>query len=321
MIACWNGASWSALGSGTGLGTSVNAIAVMGSTVYVGGEFRQIGGVAATNLACWDGTAWTAVGGGLQAGAYLTVRALLPAGTDLYVAGSFLSPGTGVALNNLARWDGANWFPLGTGTYGTINAVAMSRDVLFATGYFTSMGVRRHWGWPAGMARGGPAWAAASPHWARPQATRSPFWATACMSPGGRLPGLQLRPLDRPGAGSPSVVRRILQLDPAGDLAGGRLGFQFAARDRARVLEHSDDGYERGHHQRGLPDRHPAGDQPERVLPFAATLRKAASGPGVPGGAYAHKAGPAGGAGHSSGDKRPVVFAAWYMTIEYTIRA
>ena len=139
MIARWNGTSWSALGSGTGLGVSVNAIAVAGSNVYVGGEFKQIGGVNATNLARWDGVAWAAVGGGLQAGAYPTVRALLPAGNDLFVAGSFLRSGGGVSLNDIARWDGTNWFPLGTGTYGTINAIALSHGVLFAAGYFTSM--------------------------------------------------------------------------------------------------------------------------------------------------------------------------------------
>jgi hypothetical protein len=139
MIARWNGTSWSALGSGTGLGVSVNAIAVAGSNEYVGGEFKQIGGVNATNLARWDGVAWAAVGGGLQAGAYPTVRALLSVGNDLYVAGSFLRSGGGVSLNDIARWDGTNWFPLGTGTYGTINAIALSHDVLFAAGYLTSM--------------------------------------------------------------------------------------------------------------------------------------------------------------------------------------
>ncbi|MCI0540544.1 MAG: hypothetical protein L0Z50_35535 [Verrucomicrobiales bacterium] len=53
-IAKWDGSSWSPLGSGLGGGspnTSVAALAVSGSDLYVGGSFATAGGIAATNIA------------------------------------------------------------------------------------------------------------------------------------------------------------------------------------------------------------------------------------------------------------------------------
>src|SRR2546430_14283833 len=38
-------------------------------------------------------------------------------GADLLVAGQFSQVG-GIVANNIARWDGTNWFPLGTGVDG-----------------------------------------------------------------------------------------------------------------------------------------------------------------------------------------------------------
>ncbi len=43
---------------------SVDAIAVDGSDVYVGGFFTSMGGVAANNIAKWDGSVWSALGTG-----------------------------------------------------------------------------------------------------------------------------------------------------------------------------------------------------------------------------------------------------------------
>ena len=63
-IACWDGSSWSALGSG--VNGTVFAIAVSGSDVYVGGYFTQAGGVSANCIARWDGSSWSALGSGLN---------------------------------------------------------------------------------------------------------------------------------------------------------------------------------------------------------------------------------------------------------------
>jgi hypothetical protein len=47
---------------------------------------------------------------------------LLYKGNDLYVAGIFTQAGS-VFATNIVRWDGTNWFPLGTGLYGATNGL------------------------------------------------------------------------------------------------------------------------------------------------------------------------------------------------------
>jgi hypothetical protein len=69
-IAKWDGASWSALGSGCNAWVESIAFAdngAGGTDVYVGGQFTTAGGLPASGIAKWDGAAWSAVGGGLTA--------------------------------------------------------------------------------------------------------------------------------------------------------------------------------------------------------------------------------------------------------------
>src|ERR1035438_8841136 len=68
-IAKWDGTTWSALGSGMGgLGgsTVVQALAVSGTNLYVGGWFTTAGGVTVNGIAKWDGNAWSALGSGMD---------------------------------------------------------------------------------------------------------------------------------------------------------------------------------------------------------------------------------------------------------------
>ena len=65
-------------------------------------------------------------------------------GAALYVGGSFTNAG-GVAVSNIAKWDGSSWYVLGTGiTGGTVKALAVYDDgsgpALYAGGTFTSAG-------------------------------------------------------------------------------------------------------------------------------------------------------------------------------------
>jgi hypothetical protein len=104
-IAKWNGATWTALGSGTS--NSVYALAVFddgaGEKLYAGGEFSSAGGVTAHYIARWDGTAWSALssepGGVVSA---LAAYAEGP-GPSLYAGSGWLSPGM------ILRWDGSTW--------------------------------------------------------------------------------------------------------------------------------------------------------------------------------------------------------------------
>jgi hypothetical protein len=68
-IARWDGASWSALGSG--LDAAVEALSVFdvgnGPALVAAGHFRNAGGVSANRIARWDGASWSALGSGMNA--------------------------------------------------------------------------------------------------------------------------------------------------------------------------------------------------------------------------------------------------------------
>ena len=120
FVAKWNGTSWSALGSG--INSSVLALAVSGASVYVGGCFSQAGGNPANNIAKWDGTSWSALGSGVNS----QVNAIALSGTDVYVCGNFTTAG-GNAANHIAKWDTgtSTWSALGGGPRGPAPAMPM----------------------------------------------------------------------------------------------------------------------------------------------------------------------------------------------------
>jgi len=86
------------------------------------------------------GIGWAGVGGGMDDG---SVRTLLVAdlggGSVLYAGGRFTSAG-GTAASRVARWDGAQWSPLGGGVDGQVNSLVAFDDgsgvALYAGGYF-----------------------------------------------------------------------------------------------------------------------------------------------------------------------------------------
>ena len=131
-VARWNGAAWSALGSGIGsIGNNayVQTLAVApNGDLYAGGYFDLAGGATANNIARWNGTGWNALGTGSANGLNSSVYALVVAPNgDVYVGGSFSQAGT-VPANNIARWNGMAWSTLGTssanGVSGTVYALA-----------------------------------------------------------------------------------------------------------------------------------------------------------------------------------------------------
>ncbi|HNB58155.1 MAG TPA: hypothetical protein PKV06_14370 [bacterium] len=94
-----------------GLSGTVNAIAVTGSDVYVGGSFSSMNGnTTAAYIAKWNGTSWEALGTGVNN----TVNAITISGSDVYVGGSFTTAG-GVSTPGIARWDGSAWHSVGGG--------------------------------------------------------------------------------------------------------------------------------------------------------------------------------------------------------------
>jgi len=74
------------------------------SRLIVGGEFSHIGGIEAHNIAAWDGIGWQTLGSGTDG----AVHSLAIYNSQLYVGGSFLSPGV-----RIATWNGLTWASVG----------------------------------------------------------------------------------------------------------------------------------------------------------------------------------------------------------------
>ena len=146
-IAKWDGSAWSALGGGAQ--SSVFALAVSGSDVYVGGGFTSVYSsgttpVAGTGyIAKWNGSAWSALGGG----AVDRVLTFAVSGSDVYVGGQFTSvyssgttPVTGA--RRIAKWNGSAWsaaVTAGNGVNSAVIAIAVSGSDVYVGGGFTDL--------------------------------------------------------------------------------------------------------------------------------------------------------------------------------------
>jgi hypothetical protein len=107
-----------------------------GSALYAGGEFILAGNVIANNIARWDGRSWSALGSGItgQNTYYSTSVHTVEVfddgsgtGPALYAGGNFNSAG-GIHAYSIARWNGANWSPVGDLYDSTVHALAVFDD-------------------------------------------------------------------------------------------------------------------------------------------------------------------------------------------------
>ncbi|HTP07785.1 MAG TPA: hypothetical protein VMP08_06015 [Anaerolineae bacterium] len=152
-IARWDGASWSAIGSGIGTSNGTDgvfALAASGNDIYAGGYFTY----PTSNIAHWNGSTWLSDTGGTNN----MVRALLLNGSTLYVGGDFTQVGL-LSANRIATWNGTYWSTLGAGVDNTVRSIALGADGLYISGLFIQAA-----GNPANYAAkwNGSAWAAIS---------------------------------------------------------------------------------------------------------------------------------------------------------------
>jgi trimeric autotransporter adhesin len=136
-------------------GTTIRSIAVIGSSVYVGGDFTKIAGQNRANLAALDATT-----GALRAGwnpkpthsfSLVQITTLVPVGNTLYVAGAFTNIG-GKARGCLAVLDATtglatDWDPSISVTDSgmVVNTLAFNGSTLFIGGDFTAIGEQSRW--------------------------------------------------------------------------------------------------------------------------------------------------------------------------------
>jgi trimeric autotransporter adhesin len=133
----WNGIDFESLG-GDGEGGAnqrIDALAVMGGDIFVGGVFSRIGGVSASRIARWDGSQWHPLGSGVNS----FVSALTVDGDALYAGGQFSFAG-GAAASRIARWQGGEWHSLGSGVNGRVLAIAVGEDGVYVGGQFSEAG-------------------------------------------------------------------------------------------------------------------------------------------------------------------------------------
>jgi hypothetical protein len=137
--------TWSSLGTGSsnGVNNQVNALAVVGNEVVVGGYFTSAGGVSANRVARFNTltNTWSSLGNGVNN----EVNALAVSGNEVYVGGGFTQAG-GVFAINVARFNTQTntWSTLGTGSSngvsGSVFALAVVGNEVFVGGTFTQAG-------------------------------------------------------------------------------------------------------------------------------------------------------------------------------------
>jgi hypothetical protein len=152
-IALWSSSNWFALDNGVN-GFGVQALAVNGNSLYVGGFFDAVCGNAAcnsgnltvNNIAQWNGaaSAWSPLGNGVNS---FGVQALAVSGTNLFVGGTFTQAcgnaacnNGNVTVNNIAQWNGSTWSALGSGLDNAVWALAASEHNLYVGGNFSTAG-------------------------------------------------------------------------------------------------------------------------------------------------------------------------------------
>ncbi len=126
------------------LAGEIHSLYVHNDKLYIGGSYCFVSDPGNTLyfLSTWDGTGWNNKGGG----PYTTAHDIKYYNNEIYIGGTFCEVG-GVATNNqIARWDGANWHPVGTGyidPYATseINDMEVFNGELYVIGEFYQIDV------------------------------------------------------------------------------------------------------------------------------------------------------------------------------------
>lgn len=141
-VALWNGSAWAALGSGVDDSSAAStdtarAFAQWNGQINAFGMFTQSASAVTNGVARWNGTLRQALIDPTDATQIAgEVYATATNGSDVYVGGAISHVGN-LAVNNMARWNGSAWSPVGAGVNGPVNALALDGNTLYAGGDFS----------------------------------------------------------------------------------------------------------------------------------------------------------------------------------------
>ena len=128
---------WFTMGNGTN-GIVETLVASQDDSVYIGGEFTEVGGISTTNLALYDpNSGWRNFGDGVNG----KVNSIA-IGNDgsIYVGGEFTRIG-GIPANNIAVWNGNDWSALNEGINGPVAEISVRADnQVYVGGAFETAG-------------------------------------------------------------------------------------------------------------------------------------------------------------------------------------
>jgi hypothetical protein len=148
MIARWNGARWSAVGSrgvnGSLVTGEVKSILIDGTSVYVGGSFTEADRIRdADYIARWDGQRWRAVGSNKNGNDLSApVLALAKTSAGLWVGGAFRDAAGLKRADRVAIWRSGRWRAVGSNGSGngalndTVRAFARAGGAVYVGGSF-----------------------------------------------------------------------------------------------------------------------------------------------------------------------------------------
>ena len=162
-IAKWNGNNWTAVGPGTDLHYIViECMEVFNGELYTAGAYYQIGGGGLPDsyrISKWNGFTWSDVlsipASYTLDGALGDILSMVAYNNELYIAGTFGLMIDSVSATQIAKWNGTNWRPVGTGinaeayplggdsdgaTYSAVKSLAVYNGILYAGGRFDSCG-------------------------------------------------------------------------------------------------------------------------------------------------------------------------------------
>ena len=191
QLARWNGTTWSAPGNVVGAGSGgavINALHSFNGSLWVGGVFTSVGGVAAQNLARFSGSAWFQAG--QPNGEVASLASFSPISIParrLYAAGSFTSFGAVPARfaaifdPNVSQWSALGSTPVDASralrvTVRTTGLSSARPAVVFnfpGSGFFD--GTRQPWEWT------GSAWQTIGPLSALPPTVGEPVLFTTYL--------------------------------------------------------------------------------------------------------------------------------------------